>query len=76
MFRLINRRCLVLTDFIRWQESWLTLIPQIDLKALDYYVLSQFFRRIEVRKKLFCYRFSVSKSAYLENLLTRKVRLL
>ena len=36
---------------------WLTLIPYIDLKALDCYVLSQFFTGIEVRKKLFCYHF-------------------
>ena len=48
----------------------------IDISSIDYYVLSQFFSRIEVRKKLFCYHFSVSKSAHLENLLTRKVRLL
>ena len=33
-----------------------------------------FFTGIEVRKKLFCYHFFVSKSAYLENLLTYKVR--
>ena len=34
------------------------------------------FQQNEVRKKLFCYYFSVSKSAYLQNLLTCKVRLL
>ena len=41
----------VIDRFIKWQESWLTLILYIDLKVLGYCVSNQFFSKIEVRKK-------------------------
>ena len=66
---------IIMDRFIRWQESWLALVLYWFKSVRLLYFKSVFQQNWGEKETIFFY-FSVSKSAYLKNLLTCKVRLL